>query len=113
MHSIPYLHQPLSCANARNEPPPQGQAPENIPAPAPQPTNNRWSDIDGTRITLFSQVEQVIEGTQHKALPCRLHQYGQVVGRGLDSLYVRFADNALVSLPPHVLRLLPNDHGQC
>ncbi len=84
-----------------------------MPAPAPQPTNSRWCDIEGAQITLFCRVERVAESTQHMALPSRLHQHGQVVGRGLDSLYVRFADNALVSLPPHILRLLPDDDGEC
>ncbi|MGH3572224.1 MAG: hypothetical protein ACRDUW_10415 [Pseudonocardiaceae bacterium] len=39
-------------------------------------------------------------------LPSQLHQQGQVVGRGLDSLYVRFAGNEVVSLSPRLLRLL-------
>jgi hypothetical protein len=41
-------------------------------------------------------------------LPTRLHQRGQIVGRGLDSLYVCFSDNVLLALPSHVLRLLPD-----
>ncbi len=43
----------------------------------------------------------------------RIHQQGQVVGWGLDSLYLRFEDNHLVSLPPQLLRLLPDTPGQC
>jgi len=31
------------------------------------------------------------------------------IGRGLHSLYVCFSDNVLVSLPPHLLRLLPDE----
>ncbi|MGA9311507.1 MAG: hypothetical protein WBV74_14195 [Pseudonocardiaceae bacterium] len=46
-------------------------------------------------------------------LPSRLRQHGQVVGRGVDSLYVRFADNSVVSLPTHVLRLVPDDRSEC
>jgi hypothetical protein len=44
-------------------------------------------------------------------LPSRLHRQGQVVGRGLDSLYVCFDDNHVVSLQPHLLRLLPGPQG--
>lgn len=84
-----------------------------MPAPTPPPTNGRWCDVEGTHIGLFCQLEQVSESAQHEALPSRLHQHGQVVGRGLDSFYVRFADNAMVSLPPHVLRLVPDHHGEC
>lgn len=40
-------------------------------------------------------------------LPSRLHQRGQVLGVDLESLYVCFSDNALVTLPSHLLRLLP------
>jgi hypothetical protein len=84
-----------------------------MPTPTPQPTNGRWCDIEGSHIALFCRVEQVTERTEPGVLPSRLHQHGQVVGRGLDSLYVRFADNSVVSLPTHVLRLLPDDHGEC
>ena len=34
LHPITFNHQPLSCANARNQPPPQGRAPENTPVTA-------------------------------------------------------------------------------
>ncbi len=71
-----------------------------MPWLAPQPINGRWCDIEGARLALFCRVEQVAQSTQHEALPSRLHQHGQVVGRGLDSPYVCFADNAVVSLPP-------------
>jgi hypothetical protein len=84
-----------------------------MPAQVPQPASGRWCDIEGSHIALFGRVEQVTESAQHKALPSRLHQHGEVVGRGLDSLYVCFADNSLVSLPPHALRLLPDDYGEC
>ncbi len=46
-------------------------------------------------------------------LPSRLHQCGQVLGRGLEVLYVRFSDNALVSVPPEFLRLLPEASEGC
>jgi hypothetical protein len=84
-----------------------------MPAPTPRPAQDRWCDIDGTHISLFCRVEQVTERAEPGVLPSRLHQHGQVVGRSLDSLYVRFADNSVVSLPTHVLRLLPDDHSEC
>jgi hypothetical protein len=78
-----------------------------------QPAQDRWCDIEGTHISLFCWVEQVIECPEAGALPSRLHQCGQVLGLGLDQLYVRFDDDALVSLPPYVLRLLPDAPGGC
>jgi hypothetical protein len=81
--------------------------------PAPRPSHDRWRDIDGIHIALFCLVEQVAECAEPEVLPSRLHQRGQVVGRGLDSLYVRFADNALISLPPQLVRLFRDALGQC
>lgn len=68
----------------------------------------RWCDVDGTHIALFHWVEQVIVDPEPGVFPSRLHQRGQVLGRSIDSLYVCFSDNVLVSLPPHILRLLPD-----
>ncbi len=79
-----------------------------MPTPALRSDHHRWRDVDGTRISLFRWVEQVIEDSDPRVLPSRLHQRGQVLGRGLHSLYVCFSDDALVSLPPHLLRLLPD-----
>lgn len=45
--------------------------------------------------------------------PSRLHQRGQVLGRGTHSLYVCFSDNVVVTLPPELLRLLPDQPGEC
>jgi hypothetical protein len=58
-------------------------------------------------------VEQVAECAEPEGLPSRLYQRGQVVGRGLDSLYVGFADNALISLPAQLVRLFRDALGQC
>ncbi|MGH4000123.1 MAG: hypothetical protein ACRDTJ_21995 [Pseudonocardiaceae bacterium] len=79
---------------------------------APQATQDRWRDVEGAHISLFCWVEQVAEDPDPAALFPRLHQWGQVLGRGLHSLYVCFSDNALVSLPPHMLRLLPDAPGE-
>jgi hypothetical protein len=47
-----------------------------------------------------------MKATNPGLLPTRLHQRGQVVGRSINSLYVCFPDNGLLTLSPHVLRLL-------
>ncbi len=85
---------------------------------AASPAQDRWCDVEGFPIDLFCLVQQVAESTEPTVLPSRLHQHGQVVGRGLEVCYVRFSDNALVSVPPAFLRLLPevpegggSDHG--
>lgn len=82
-------------------------------APSPSPTGDRWRDADGAHIALFCWVEQVMEDTDPGVLPSRLHQRGQVVGRGLASVYVWFVDNALVSLPSPLLRRLCGGTGEC
>jgi hypothetical protein len=77
-----------------------------MPAGSPREAQDRWCDANGTQIPLFCWVEQVAESAEPTALPSRLHQQGQVVGRGLDSFYVRFSGNYVVSLEPHLLRVL-------
>lgn len=81
--------------------------------PALRSAHQRWCDVDGTHIALFCWVEQVMEDPETRVLPSRLHQRGQVIGRGVNSLYVRFSDNALVSLPSHLMRLLPDAPREC
>jgi hypothetical protein len=79
-------------------------------ADAPQAARDRWCDVEGTRIALFCWVEQVAEHPEHRVLSSRLHQQGQVLGRGPDVLYVRFAgERQLISMPPKLLRLLPTE----
>ncbi len=77
-----------------------------MPAPAPQPAPGRWCDVDGVPIALFSQVEQVSDGAEPRALSSRLHQQGQVVGRGCESLLVCFPGNQVISLRPDLVRVL-------
>ena len=84
-----------------------------MPADASQATRDRWCDVEGSRITLFCWVEQVAEHPDHGALFSRLHQSGQILGRGPGVLYVRFAGECqLISVPPELLRLLPNEPEQ-
>ncbi len=75
---------------------------------------DRWCDIDGRHLVLFCEVEQVHELPEPGVLASRLGQQGEVVGRGLESLFVRFSDHAVVGLPPQVLRLIPDTApGKC
>jgi hypothetical protein len=81
-----------------------------VPADTPQTARGRWCDAEGTRIALFSWVEQVAERPEREALFSRLHQQGQVLGRGPDVLYVRFAsERQLISMPPELLRVLSHE----
>jgi hypothetical protein len=60
----------------------------------------------------FCWVEQVRESPQFGALFSRLHQRGQVLGRGSDVLYVRFEDEGqLIGVAPQLVRLLPDASG--
>jgi hypothetical protein len=81
--------------------------------PALGPAHHRWCDVDGNHIALFCWVEQGMEDREPGVLRSRLHQRGQVHGRGPHSLYVCFSDNAMVSLPSELLRLLPDQPGEC
>jgi hypothetical protein len=84
-----------------------------MPADTPRAAQDRWCDSQDTRIALFSWVEQVAEHPEHGRLFSRLHKRGQVVGRGPDVLYVRFeGEGQLISVPPQILRLLPDDLGE-
>ena len=81
-------------------------------AEPPQPAQGRWSDIEGSHISVFCWVEQIAESPGQAALFSRLHQRGQVVGRGHDQLYVCFpGDGQLISLSPQIVRLLPDAPG--
>lgn len=79
-----------------------------------RPDGDRWCDSEGTPLALFCRVEQVEEAPEPGLLPSRLGQQGEVVGRGLESLFVRFPDHAVLSVLPQVLRLLPEAiAGEC
>jgi hypothetical protein len=85
-----------------------------MPAAASRPTQERWCDSEGVHLSLFCWVEQVTDNAEPGALPSRLHHRGQILGRGLESLYVRFeGSNQLVSVPARLLRLLPDAPGGC
>lgn len=70
-----------------------------------------WRDASGTPIPQRCRVQQVAVGKNHGALPSRLHKHGQVIGRGLTRLNVRFdGETKLVGIRPHlvcVLRTVP------
>lgn len=79
-----------------------------MPTPAPRSAYLLWRDVEGTQITLFCWVEQVEDDPEPTILRSRLYRRGQVIGRGLQSLYVRFSDNTVATLRPQVLRVLPD-----
>jgi hypothetical protein len=80
--------------------------------PPPRPASDPWRDTEGTHIPLQSRVEQVVVDTEHGALASRLHQQGQVLGRGTNLVYVLFeCDSQLIALRPHLLRLLDTPDG--
>ena len=81
-----------------------------MPADTSQAARDRWCDVEGSRIALFCWVEQVAAHPEQGALLSRLHQQDQVLGRGPDVLYVRFAgERQLFSVPPGLLRLLTSE----
>lgn len=91
---------------------PRGE--DTMPAEATRAADDPWRDVDGVSISMFCWVEQVAEHPEHGALFSRLYQRGEVAGRGQNQVYVRFeGQTKLISLPPHVLRLLPETPGQC
>ena len=66
-----------------------------------------WRDTHGDPIPQQCRVEQVAVGKNHGALPSRLHKQGQVTGRGLTRLTVRFDhEDELVHIRPHLVRVL-------
>ncbi|MGH3841683.1 MAG: hypothetical protein ACRDS0_09615 [Pseudonocardiaceae bacterium] len=77
-----------------------------MPAATPRPARDRWSDVNGTHIPLFCRIEQVADSAECPALFSRLHEQGHVVGRDLESLYVCFPGNQVISLRPHLVRVL-------
>ncbi len=75
--------------------------------PSTRPAYERWRDVDGISIPLVCRIEQVAVSNEHGALPSRLHQRGQVIGRGHNRLYICFdGNNQLISLRPHLVRVL-------
>jgi hypothetical protein len=85
-----------------------------MPAEAAQPAQKQWCDAEGNHVALFSWVEQVAEHPEYRALFSQPHQRGEVVGRGPNLLYVRFegAGGRLVSVPPQLVRVLPDGPGE-
>lgn len=68
---------------------------------------NPLHDAEGTRIPLQSRVEQIAVDSNHGALPSRVRQQGQVIGRDFYLIYVRFdLDQQLIALRPHLVRVI-------
>jgi hypothetical protein len=74
-----------------------------MPADAPQ---QRWRDVDGTPISLFCSLFCEVETGRRRGrtlaagLPAT--SAGHVGGRGLDSPYVCFPNNQMISVRPHL-----------
>jgi hypothetical protein len=76
-------------------------------ADASQQDQNRWRDAEGNPVSVFCWIEQVAEDPRQGALFSRLRQRGEVVGKGPDLLYVRFAgEGQVIGVPPHLVRVL-------
>lgn len=76
-------------------------------ADPPRPGQNRWCDAKGIPVLVFCWVEQVAEDPQQGALFSRVGQRGEVVGRGPDLLYVRFAgEGQVIGVSPRVVRVV-------
>ncbi len=71
-----------------------------------------WHDASGVQVPQQCRIQQIAVGKNHGALRSRLHKYGQVVGRGLTRLSVRFDDeNELAHVRPHLVRVLQTPDG--
>ncbi|MGH3777746.1 MAG: hypothetical protein ACRDRR_18790 [Pseudonocardiaceae bacterium] len=83
-----------------------------MPTPPAQPASDPWRDAEGTHIPVQCRIEQVAEDAEHGALPSRLHQQGQVIGRGTNLVYVLFDHgNQMIALRPHLVRVLEAPGG--
>jgi hypothetical protein len=60
---------------------------------------------------LFDQVEQVVEDAEPTVLASRLHQRGEVAGRSLESLWVCFPGNQVISVRAQLLYVLDEVGG--
>ena len=69
---------------------------------------DRWRDVDGTHVPVGAQVEQTEVDARRGAPRSRLHQRGQVIGRGTTRLVVRFeGEDHTVRIRPHLVRVIP------
>jgi hypothetical protein len=78
-----------------------------MPTAAPQSAQDRWCDVDGTHLALSTGLRGHRKH-QTRGITLPTTPAGQILGRGLDSIYVCFEDNVLISLPSHLVRLLPD-----
>ncbi|MGH3770615.1 MAG: hypothetical protein ACRDRW_04330 [Pseudonocardiaceae bacterium] len=80
--------------------------------PTPPLADIPLHDAEGTLIQFQSRVEQITVDQARGALPSRLHRQGQVIGRGIHQVYVRFdLESQVIALPPHVVRVLEAPDG--
>jgi hypothetical protein len=112
-------HRPLIAPHPEVRP----TMPTHTPPPAPGTSRDTKGarvplrdiplrDAEGSDIPLQSRVEQITVDKTHGALPCRLHQQGQVIGRDAHLLYVRFeCDYQMIDLRPPLVRVLETPEG--
>ena len=84
-----------------------------MPAQPRRPAYDPWRDTDGTPIPQHCRIQQAAAVHKgHGALPCRLHQQSQVLGRGTTRLTVQFdGEDTVVSIRPHLVRVLTPPGG--
>jgi len=83
-----------------------------MPTRPRRPAYDPWRDTDGTPIPQHCRIQQTAVHKGHGALPSRLHQQGQVLGRGTTRLTVQFdGEDTVVSIRPHLLRVLTTPGG--
>ncbi len=77
------------------------------------PPYDPWRDVHGHPIPAQCRIEQVAVGKNHGALPSRLQMHGEVVGRALTRLTVRFdGEDELIGIRPHLVRVLQQRKGR-
>ncbi|MGH3812521.1 MAG: hypothetical protein ACRDUV_08700, partial [Pseudonocardiaceae bacterium] len=85
-----------------------------MPTRRVHPVSGQRRDVGAAPIVGQCQVEQIAVSKEHRALPSRLRQQGQVLGRGHHRLSVRVErDDQLISLRPHPVGVLDTAPGGC
>ncbi|MGH3721955.1 MAG: hypothetical protein ACRDRI_24550 [Pseudonocardiaceae bacterium] len=80
--------------------------------PTPPLADIPLHDAEGTLIQFQCRVEQITVDQARGAPASRLHKKGQVIGRDIHRVYVRFdLESQVIALPPHVVRVLETLDG--
>ncbi len=95
----------------------RSSSPSRLPAPGGWPDSHSevahtlparfhgpWRDADGTPIARQCRVDEVGVDKNHGELSSRLPKEGQVIGRGMTRLIIRFGDeNNVICIRPHLV----------